>query len=141
MLRINHYSYTCDFFTKKSIANFRSAAEIRGKCCSISGLGGEWARGIIVGPIMYTCYIVPLYAWDLYPLPEDDDNEEIHSTRRLQRKWEFKVLPNSGGLGSGAAGVRHGFFTVIFSRAFSSDTVRYCWLSAFCSFEHRLCAR
>ena len=50
------------------MANFRSTAEMRSECCAISSLGGGWARGMVVGPGIHACHIVPTYAWDLYPL-------------------------------------------------------------------------
>lgn len=60
--------------------------DARGHCYVISGLGRGWARGMVVGPGLEACHIVPNYAWDLYPLPEDGDDSDFYSFRRLQKK-------------------------------------------------------
>lgn len=72
------------------MANFRNAAETRGSCCAISGIGEGWVNGMVVGPGIHACHIIPQSAWDLYPLPGDEDGEDssLNSPRRWQKKWE-----------------------------------------------------
>lgn len=77
---------------KKAMDNFRNAAETRGSCCAISGMGGGWANGMVVGPGIHACHIVPQSAWDQHPLLEDEDEDDcgpiLDSQRKWQRKWE-----------------------------------------------------
>ncbi|KAF8853666.1 hypothetical protein BDZ45DRAFT_677476 [Acephala macrosclerotiorum] len=75
---------------KKAMDSFRNAAETRGSSCAISGMGGGWANGMVVGPGIHACHIVPQSTWDQYPLPEDEDEDDYGPTLDSQRKWQRK---------------------------------------------------
>jgi hypothetical protein len=62
--------------TKKIMAAFRSQAEIRRNCCAITGVGRGWCGDMVVGPGLHACHIVSQAQYDLYPLKDEDENDE-----------------------------------------------------------------
>jgi hypothetical protein len=79
---------------QKEMATFRTRVDGQSDKCAISGLGKGWGVAMGVGPGIDACHIVPPYAWDLYPLGDDDEDD--CSIRHLELKWENTWASDNG---------------------------------------------
>ncbi|KAB5513438.1 hypothetical protein GE09DRAFT_631232 [Coniochaeta sp. 2T2.1] len=90
---------------KQLIANFRTGCLASSSRCAVTGKGRSWCANPAIGPALHACHIVPQLHYNVYPSPDDSDDEETDaavdaaiefSQRRLKDAWYRTWSPHNG---------------------------------------------
>ncbi|KAI0117670.1 hypothetical protein GGR51DRAFT_573479 [Nemania sp. FL0031] len=84
---------------KRRVDYFRSSCLDNADHCAVTGLGKPWCTGLLIGPAIHACHIVPPTHYYLYPSGEDDSGDVTtadNSPRRLLLAWHNTWDPKNG---------------------------------------------